>query len=167
MTDHGTGTTSNVSQQIEDGVESCGELDGLILDDTESVSGGLTISWFPGPNSTSTYPQYVVEDKVAEQIYHSLLEILDILQALPYLPNEIRGVDKNECPEECHSLGTSHPHTSIIWDFLTRPPSVPDEVWNHGYNAHTTQHCYDTLITFSKLGIGILAYCVCDPDRDR
>ena len=44
MTDHSTSTTSNVGEQIEDGVEGSRELDGFILDDTEGVSGGLEVS---------------------------------------------------------------------------------------------------------------------------
>ena len=88
MTDDSTGTASNVSKQIEDGVESRRELNRLILDNTEGVSSSLKVSWFPVSNSIDTHPQNIIKDKIAEQVDHSLFEIFDVLQALPHLPEK-------------------------------------------------------------------------------
>jgi len=68
--------------------------------------------------------------------------------------------------EICYLLWTGHDHTRIIRNLLTGSSSIVDEVWDHRDNAHTAQHGNDALVSFSKLGIGILSDVVSDSDRD-
>lgn len=68
--------------------------------------------------------------------------------------------------EICHLLWTRHDHTRIIRNLLTGSSRIVDEVRDHRDNAHTAQHGNDTLVSFSKLGIGILSDVVSDSDRD-
>jgi len=140
-------------------------LDGFILDDAQGVSGRFWSAHDPAvlPPPTS---KYVVEDKVAEKIDHSLFEVYNVLETVPNLSMESQRGWIGGLSEVCYLLWTGHDHTRIIWNLLTRSSSIVDEVRNHRDNAHTAQHGNDALIPLPELSIGILSDVVSNSDRD-
>ena len=138
-------------------------MNGFILDDAQGVSGRFWSAHDPAVLPTHT-SKYVVEDKVAEKIDHSLFEVHNVLETVPDLSMESQRGRIGGFSEICYLLWTGHDHTRIIRNLLTGPSRIVDEIRDHRDNAHTAQHGDDALVSLSKLGIGILSDVVSDSD---
>jgi hypothetical protein len=146
--DYCSTSSCKVCEKVKDRVEDRAELNSLILEDTECVTG---------------CSEDIVQDKVGDEVDNCLFEVDDILESMPDLSISSVYVSKSILLD---SLGSSHPHARVVGDFLPWPSSIVDKVRDHRGNTHPAQHGNDDLVPFSQLGIVLLSNVESDPNGD-